>query len=295
VRGWVGLTLVAIFWTLNWSLDGLRTHWGFFPLWVGYCLTIDALTWRRRGESLITRGPGQYVMLYVISAPAWWLFEALNCRSQNWLYQGAEHFSRSEYFVLCSVSFSTVMPAVFGTAEFVASWSWLERCCRGPRLLPSTRVLRGMFAAGALMLCLFLAWPRYFFPFLWASVFFLLEPVNVWLGHRSLLHETARGDWRLPVALSTGCLICGFFWEMWNFYSYPKWVYHVPFVDFWRVFEMPLLGYGGYVVFAWELFALHSLVTGGGRQLTRLQPDSTEDRPPLLALHPSSEVDAAKS
>jgi hypothetical protein len=49
---------------------------------------------------------------------------------------------------------------------------------------------------------------------------------------------------------------------MWNYYAYPKWVYHVPFVDFWRIFEMPLLGYGGYLPFAMELFALYHLVVG---------------------------------
>ena len=49
---------------------------------------------------------------------------------------------------------------------------------------------------------------------------------------------------------------------MWNFYSYPKWVYHVPYVDFLRIFEMPLLGYGGYLPFGLELFALYQLVTG---------------------------------
>src|SRR5436305_9981309 len=27
---------------------------------------------------------------------------------------------------------------------------------------------------------------------------------------------------------SVGSLICGLFWEMWNFYSWPKWVYHTP-------------------------------------------------------------------
>jgi hypothetical protein len=31
-------------------------------------------------------------------------------------------------------------------------------------------------------------------------------------------------------------------------------------VDFIRVFEMPLLGYGGYVPFALELFALYHLM-----------------------------------
>jgi hypothetical protein len=49
---------------------------------------------------------------------------------------------------------------------------------------------------------------------------------------------------------------------MWNFYSYPKWVYRVPFVNFWHIFEMPLLGYLGYLPFALELFALYHLVIG---------------------------------
>jgi hypothetical protein len=49
---------------------------------------------------------------------------------------------------------------------------------------------------------------------------------------------------------------------MWNFHSYPKWVYYVSFVDFWRIFEMPLLGYGGYLPFSLELFALYHLIAG---------------------------------
>ncbi|MEC7347693.1 MAG: hypothetical protein VYB60_02400, partial [SAR324 cluster bacterium] len=63
-------------------------------------------------------------------------------------------------------------------------------------------------------------------------------------------------------ALWAGCLICGFFWEFWNFWSYPKWIYQIPFVDFWRIFEMPVLGYLGYLPFALELFGLYHLVTG---------------------------------
>jgi hypothetical protein len=43
---------------------------------------------------------------------------------------------------------------------------------------------------------------------------------------------------------------------MWNYWSWPKWIYHTPGVQFLHVFEMPLLGYGGYVPFALELFGL---------------------------------------
>ena len=80
--------------------------------------------------------------------------------------------------------------------------------------------------------------------------------MNVWRGNRSLLEHTATGDWRPLIALSVAGLACGFFWEMWNYYSYPKWVYHVPFVGVLHVFEMPLLGYLGYLVFASELHVL---------------------------------------
>ena len=62
------------------------------------------------------------------------------------------------------------------------------------------------------------------------------------------------------VCLAVGCLVCGFFWEMWNVLSYLKWIYHVPFVGVLHVFEMPLLGYLGYIPFSWELFALYHLV-----------------------------------
>jgi hypothetical protein len=148
------------------------------------------------------------------------------------------------------------MPAVFGTAELASTFGWIRRLGRGPLIAPTPAALRGFFASGCLLLVLLLCWPRTFFPFVWISVFFLIEPVNVWRKNRSLARYTAEGDWRPIVALGTGCLICGFFWELWNYYSYPKWVYQVPFVDFARVFEMPLLGYGGYLPFALELFAL---------------------------------------
>lgn len=261
-HGWLGLALVIVFWALNWSLSGLRTHWGFFPLWLGYCLTVDALVLRRKGASLLTRSPRAYVGLFIISAPSWWLFELLNWRTQNWYYDGRQYFSNLEYAVLASLSFSTVMPAVFGTAELVSTFDWLKRLRSGPRVAPTRATLLGVSIAGWLTLALLLRWPLYFFPFLWLSVYFILEPINVWRGNRSVARYTAEGDWRPVLALWVGCLICGFFWEMWNFFSYPKWIYQVPFVDFLHIFEMPLLGYGGYLPFALELFALYHLVMG---------------------------------
>lgn len=259
---WIGLALALGFWAVNWLVGGLRTVWAFFPMWLGYALVMDALALRRNGTSLLARSPRRYVGLFLVSAPAWWLFEALNLRAQNWQYLGVESFTRLEYFLLASINFSTVMPAVFGTAEWISGAAWVRRLSRGPVIRPDRRTTWGFFLAGWVMLALLLAWPRYFFPFVWLSVLFLIEPVNAWLGYRSLSDYSQRGDWRPMVSLWAGVLLTGFFWEMWNFFSYPRWVYHVPFVGFAKVFEMPVLGYTGYLPFALELFALYHLVTG---------------------------------
>src|SRR5207249_3720648 len=115
------------------------------------------------------------------------------------------------------------------------------------------------FLAGTGMLLLTVAWPKCCYPFVWTSLVLILEPLNRWLGREhfmeylergdwrpiEIFHEMQyleRGDWRPIVSLSVGVLICGFFWEMWNYYSWPKWIYHTPGAQFLHVFEMPLLG-----------------------------------------------------
>lgn len=260
-HGWLGLALVIVFWILNWILNGLRTHWGFFPLWLGYCLMIDGLVFWRTGTSLLARSWRKYVGLFMVSAPVWWLFELLNLRTQNWFYDGAEFFTPLSYGLLTTLSFTTVIPAVFGSAELVASFGFVKRIKRGPVIATDKRTTLGFFITGWLMLVLMLIWPRIFFPFLWLSLYFIFEPINVWMGNRSLAERTIKGDWRPVIALWLGVLLTAFFWEMWNFYSYPKWVYVVPWGDWLHIFEMPALGYGGYLPFALELYAVYHLVT----------------------------------
>ena len=60
-------------------------------------------------------------------------------------------------------------------------------------------------------------------------------------------------------------LVCGFLWEMWNQWSYPKWVYHVPGVGFAKVFEMPILGYLGYLPFSLEVYLVRQLLMDNKR------------------------------
>ena len=260
-HGLFGLGLVIIFWVLNWTLTGPRTNWGFFPLWLGYCLAMDGLVFWRTGTSLLTRSPRKYIGLFLVSAPGWWIFELLNVRTQNWTYIGAELFSPFQYVFWTTLSFTTVIPAVFGTAEFFASFDFLKRLKPGPVIGTDKITTAAFFILGWLMLALMLVWPNTFFPFIWFSIYFILEPINVWLGNRSLAQWTAKGDWRPVIALWLGVLLTAFFWEMWNYYSFPKWVYHVGWGGWLHIFEMPALGYGGYLPFALELSAIYNLIT----------------------------------
>ena len=266
-QGWLGLLLLAVCWPLNWTLPGLRTAYLFFPLWLGYILVVDALVQARTGRSLWTRSRRGFVLLFVLSAPSWWLFEVINWRTANWEYLGTGSFTPLEYYALCTLSFSTVMPAVFETAELVRSFRWVQSLRPGASIPDTPRLNSGLFVAGLVMLALTLVWPKWCYPFVWLSLVCLFEPVNWWLGRRHLLEWLQRGDWRPVLSLSLGALICGFFWEMWNYWSWPKWIYHTPGAEFLHVFEMPLPGYGGYVPFALELFALKNLLWGRGPDL----------------------------
>ncbi len=269
-HGWLGILLVAVFWILNWSLPGVRTYWAFFPLWLGYSLLVDALVFARTGSSLLIRNWGKYIGLFLVSAPVWWIFELVNLRTQNWIYLGAEQFSSIEYAFWTTLSFTTVIPAVFGSAELIASSRLFHRRVNSREQKPKTGLIirpgrlttLGFFILGWIMLGLLFYSPRLFFPFTWLSLFFIIEPLNIWLGNRSLAESTRVGDWRPIFTLWGGVLLTAFFWEMWNYFSYPKWTYQVTWGGWLHVFEMPLLGYGGYLPFALELYAIYHFLVG---------------------------------
>jgi hypothetical protein len=148
LHGWLGLILLISFWTLNWTLPGVRTQWLFFPLWLGYCLSADTLVFFRKGHSLLTRNLRTYTGLFFISIPVWWLFELLNLRAQNWFYDGREHFTDFQYAVIASVNFSTVIPAVFGTAELVGTFRWLKNIRKRTGFILTQHKLLGLFITG---------------------------------------------------------------------------------------------------------------------------------------------------
>jgi hypothetical protein len=243
--GSLGISLIAAGWFLAWNTGQRHT---FTLLWLGYILLVNALVFRRSGYSLLTHRSRWFLALFPVSAAFWWLFEHLNQFVRNWYYSGVQAGSDWDYFVQATLPFSTVLPAV------AATWSWLRQV---PRLeavaLPALRghaVLAwiAVFAGAAALVSMAIR-PEALYPVVWIGPLLLLAGLQRLLLGETLLEPIARGDWRPLLQPAAAGLICGFFWELWNYGSLAKWHYSIPYAQRFLVFEMPLAGYAGYLAF----------------------------------------------
>lgn len=264
--GWLGVALMVVSWVLAWTrlfwFAPLQAH-TFTPLWLGFIVTVNALTVRRTGHALLIDRPEYFLLLFVASAVFWWFFEYLNRFVHNWYYAGTGELSAWEYFLLATLPFSTVIPAVLSVRDYLASFPRLQSAfarawplaLRRPRALAWAVLL----VAGLGLLGIGI-WPTALFPLLWLSPLFVIVALQVLWGERTLFAGLAHGDWRPVVLPALAALVCGFFWEMWNWQSVSRWEYAVPYVQRFELFEMPLLGYAGYLPFGLEVAVVADLV-----------------------------------
>ena len=261
-RGLLGLILICVAWPFSWAESGTGLQYTFFPLWLGFILAVDGLVLRRTGTSLIVRSPKIMAMMFILAVPYWWMFEAINQVIQNWVYIGSDPETSLFSLIQTSLAFSVVIPAVFEVSELVGSFNFINRFARMPALVLNRQQVAIIGILGVLSLAALLTWPKYLFPITWLSLFFIFDPINYLTGRPSITANVRHGDWRLVVAFALGALICGFFWEMWNYQATISWQYNIGFFDFARIFHMPLLGYGGYLPFGLETYAMFHFVVG---------------------------------
>jgi len=259
---WAGLALAAAAWATAWfGPPPIRYH-TFFPLWFGCILALDGLTRLRSGDSLLSRSPARWALLFVASVPLWWVFEWANRHLGNWLYVLPYPYDPVHYALLASLAFSTVMPAIFEMVSLLRTVPWFAKPRQWIRIAPGRAGLAAVAALGAGMFALSLAVPRFAFPLVWIGLFLLLDPIDRLLGWNSIAGEVAEGRWDTVLTLWAAGLCCGLLWELWNWQAIPKWQYEVPFVGRPKLFEMPVLGYGGYLPFALEVYAFSNLFHG---------------------------------
>ena len=261
-RGLLGLLLIAIAWPLSWAQSGTGLQYTFFPLWLGFILAIDGLVLRRTGTSLIVRSPKIMAAMFVVAMPYWWTFEAINNVTHNWVYIGSNENTNVLDYLESSLAFSVVIPAVFEVSELIGSFGFVKRFARLPALVLNRQQVILVAVLGLTSLAALLVWPTYLFPITWICLFFIFDPINHLTGRPSIISQVRNGDFRLVIAFALGALVCGFFWEMWNNEASVSWEYNVGIFDFARIFQMPLLGYGGYLPFGLETYAVFHFAAG---------------------------------
>ncbi len=232
--------------------------WFFSFAWWSFILLMDSMNYRKSGASLLSESPRNFLFTAFISVFVWLIFELFNLRLKNWSYHNLPEsvvLRWLGYFI----AFATVVPAMREIALFMEGLFKKSKLALF-RLRATPLLLRIFFISGIIFFFLFIVWPRLFFPFAWLCFIFLLEPVNIWLGNDSLWKDVERRDWTRFWSWVSAGLVAGFFWEFWNFWAASRWEYSLPYLNFWRIFQMPVFGYTGFLPFALEVFAIYQIL-----------------------------------
>ena len=270
-----GALLCIAAWALAWELvpgAGPLVHYAFVPLWWGFILFLDGLVYHRTGGvSLVARRPAGVLAIAAVSTVCWYSFEYLNWFVlSNWYYPNREIFTPLGYVAWFAVAYTTVLPSIFVFYNLLTTFPALRtRWSDGPRVALQPRRLWNAFWLGVVSLAALVVWPAELFPMLWLSPLMILASVVMLAGRWTPFTPLARGDWGPLTLIALACLGNYGLGEMWNYYSTAAnpnfWQYDVPYVGVLKVFEMPLLGYFGYLPFGvlcWVWWQHHAHLLG---------------------------------
>jgi hypothetical protein len=231
--------------------------WLYFFAWYPLIVCLDGLLILAKGESWLWDKSGAFLRLAGWSVTVWLIFEAFNLCLHNWRYVGIEPrlWVRWPGYTL---SFATVLPAIFLTANVLEARGVFQRFPGKPRALAAWQPLWLMLGTACLVLPL--VFPYYAFPLIWLTGIFLLDPVCDLVTGDSLTRRWLNGERQEHYCLLAAGLLCGLWWECWNFPAAAKWVYTLPVLNFGKIFEMPILGFLGFPPFALECAIMYNFL-----------------------------------
>jgi len=239
--------------------------WLYFFAWWPLVLFLDGVLGRLTGKSLLWERPWDLLRMLFFSVTVWLVFEVFNLWLLNWRYAGVESrlLLRWPGYAL---AFATVLPGVLLAAQVLSALG-VGANLRGPRRRLGHWQPMFFLVGVACLVLPFLA-PYYAFPLVWGSLFFLLDPLLDMLTGDSLTRRFLSGERQGTLCLLLAGLACGVWWEMWNFPSSAKWVYTLPVLNFGKIFEMPFLGFIGFLPFALECRVTYDFLKLMDRKLT---------------------------
>ena len=264
------------FWTgsVIWSVS-LFLLWGKFDsitwflkfvdiaLWWSFAMMIDGWVYvRSGGVSLIGTRPRELAGIAVASVLGWMVFEYFNFFvHRNWYYPISYQLPRAEFLCYSMIASTAVFPISF---EFYSLFNtfgnFKNKYSQGFKI-----VLPNWLKLSVLGLCLVVMFLINFHPDkLFLAVWFapllifaiLLDRMKIWTPFT----EVKNGNWSPLMLIALSWVAAGLCVECWNYFSavHPVglpptsnntlyWRYSVPYVNVAHLFEMPILGYLGYL------------------------------------------------
>jgi hypothetical protein len=257
-HSWIGLALLAAAeWLMFHHIWPVNVY--FTPIaWTAYLMIADGMVFATSGHSRLRDAPGQFFLTALVSVPLWLIFEAYNLRLENWTYVGVPT-GWAGAVLGYGWSFATITPGILETADLVESFGWFKP---GRPVQFSAMSKNLMIVVGVLCLVVPIALPvhigAYLFGLVWVGFVFFLDPINERMGAPSLFRDLASGRRGRFFSLFISGWVCGWLWEFWNFWAAAKWHYVFPILQRGKIFEMPFVGYLGFLPFALECFVMYS-------------------------------------
>ncbi|MCX8029476.1 MAG: hypothetical protein N2712_05725 [Brevinematales bacterium] len=256
-------------------------QWATPIFWTGYILLIDSIIFSFKGKSFVFfKG---FPIVFIISIIVWWFFEWTNIFLSNWHYKGLP--DTAIRYIGYFWAFGTILPGILITyallllifkdvkIEFHSlhfkQYHLVFMIILGILflLLPTLPLSMNYLNRSAdPELFLWLRWlgdikfSEYMAFAVWLSFFLILDPINYLMSKPSILGYIEKGNYKVIFLLSLAGLMCGFLWEFVNWFAQTRWVYNVPILGHIKIFEMPVLGYLGFITFAWELYDIASFL-----------------------------------
>lgn len=235
----IGLALFTLGWLAVLVPIPFLTTIVYPMLWWGFILVIDSVNFLRWKESPIKSHAKHFFGIILPLSTIYWLyFELVNFYYSQWHYLGVTPAILPNA-LLSFISFATVIPAI--TEIF-----WIFN---GPlkEVNGSRRRSILWFLAGVLFAVLpFFSGNFILNQLIWIAPFLLFFPF--------LKSLTLNAKFFLFASLSG--LISGVLWEFFNFWATAKWQYFI-LPEAFRIFEMPVLGYLGFIPFAFSTVAIY--------------------------------------
>lgn len=240
-------------------------HWSDFPLFWGFSLMLDGWVYKRNGgRSILSVRPQELFGIGVASISGWMIFEFLNFFiDDNWYYPWGNIIDREEFLLYACIISSGLLPLAFEWYCLFKTFPKLNfRFTNGPKIVLGKGIklfflllaLFGMFISSF--------YPNILFFVVWVSPPVILALVLNYVGVWTPLDPIGKGNWGPTLLSALTYFVTGFCLEGQNYLSAVHdgqkvlytgdpayWQYSLPFVNVWHVFEMPLLGFYGYLPF----------------------------------------------